>query len=91
MSIQSTSHSEKRARQRVGFSRKALKRMLDRVWEKGLKIAELSEEERLLVQRKVRPEQAEYVRVYAGYIYIIESSRLITVFPMEEPTKEWDR
>jgi hypothetical protein len=75
-----TKHAEQRTKQRVGLSRRALKRMIQKIVNEGLTIEQMSPELRFYVQSKIHPEDAAYIRVWGNNLYIIKGDHLVTVF-----------
>lgn len=75
-----TNHAGQRVRQRVGLSKRALKRMISKIIAEGQTIEDMAPALRLYVQSKINEEDAELIRVWGNHIYLFKGEHLITVF-----------
>lgn len=82
-----SSHAVQRARQRLGWSRSALLRMLERVVYAGLGPADCGGALRLYLLAATEPEEDVLLRVYGVHVFVLtrdeaETLTLKTVFPL---------
>ena len=78
--INITEHAYLRIKQRNGWNRKTANRMLDRIYDDGLRIKDIKGYLRVWIKNKIKSElqEAEYV-LYGKQVYIFREHNLITV------------
>ncbi len=82
-----SSHAVQRARERLGWSRAALRRMLERVVYAGLGPADCAGSLRLYLLASAEPGEDVVLRIYGAHVFVLsrdagETLTLKTVFPL---------
>lgn len=74
-------HAYKRAKQRLGWKRKTLKRMLVKVYRCGYQICETNGElHRFLREKMVYSNPYTHVRIYGEFVYFFNQKVLLTMY-----------
>ena len=81
--MHTSKHGKKRVRKRIGIKKKAVNKMRDAAFNKGLTHAQATGRlSRYFDKLFLEHETANNIRVYANYVWIFAGETLVTVFPI---------
>lgn len=86
-----TKHACQRAKERLGLNKKAIKRMAEIAFEKGLRHSDTnphSQLNRFFSALYLKHEFADNIRIYGEHVYIFGGEKLVTIFKLPGPYRK---
>jgi len=92
ITLLATNHANERARERIGWHRRTLDRMLERVFYDGLGLGDCPRRLHEFIAASVTAEACGLTRIYGEHLYVFASDRpnvvvLKTVYPLPAALK----
>ena len=92
ITLLATHHANERARERIGWHRRTLDRMLERVFFDGLGLGDCPRQLHEFIAAKVTSEVSGLTRIYGEHLYVFASAEpnvvvLKTVYPLPAALK----